>query len=83
MTAFYSVSLPMRLIDMSSIYLETVVYIFIIVLDNDIIPKNLNILSDNQPATRVSLTNRVQTRCVGIENEGLMTPILQYHMDEV
>ena len=34
-------------------------------------------------ATRVSLTNRTQTRCVGIENEGLMTPILQYHMDEV
>ena len=62
---------------------QTVVSIFIIVLDNDIIPKNLNILSDNQRATRVSLTNRVQTRCVGIENEGLMTPILQYHMDEV
>ena len=39
----------MRLIDdMSSIYLETVVYIFIIVLDNDIIPKNLNILSEIQ-----------------------------------
>ena len=57
--------------------------IFIIFLDNDIIPKNLNILSVGSLATKVSLTNRVQTRCVGIENEGLMTPILQYHMDEV
>ena len=40
----------MRLIDMSFIYLKTIVYIFIIVLDNDIIPKNLNILSDNKLA---------------------------------
>ena len=43
----------MRLIDMSFIYLKTIVYkiyIFIIVLYNDIIPKNLNILSDDQLA---------------------------------
>ena len=40
----------MRLIDMSFIYLNIYLYIFIIVLDNDIIPKNLNIPSDNQLA---------------------------------